>query len=123
MPVQFSKDLGESWTRKDSPFPGISGGQKPVALKLQSKALLLISMDNKGTVVEKGSVVDKGTTFAALSFDDGETWSHVRKLDGVRGYMSAAQAPNGVIHIVGTKQSAVSLNEAWLKEGKPFPAK
>ena len=117
MPVQFSKDLGETWTQKNSPFPGISSGQKAVALKLQSKALLFISMDNKG------AIVDKGSTYAALSFDDGETWSHVRKLDGVRGYMSAAQAPNGVIHVVGTKQSAVSLNEAWLKEGKPLLAK
>ena len=83
MPVQLSKDLGESWTQKNSPFPGIKGGQKAAALKLRSKALLLISMDNKGTIVSKGG------TFAALSFDDGETWAHVRQLDGVRGYMSA----------------------------------
>jgi hypothetical protein len=74
-------------------------------------------MDNKGTVVGKGG------TFAALSLDDGETWAHVRKLDGVQGYMAAAQAPNGVIHVVGTKMSAVSFNEAWLKEGPAFPAK
>jgi formylglycine-generating enzyme len=115
MPLQLSKDLGETWTQKDSPFPGIGGGQKATALKLQSKALLLVSMDNKGKVVEKGG------TFAALSLDDGETWAHVRKLEGVQGYMSSAQALNGVIHVVGTKQSAVSFNEAWLKEGKAFP--
>jgi formylglycine-generating enzyme required for sulfatase activity len=113
MPVQLSKDLGETWTQSDSPFPGIRGGQKAASLKLTSKALLLITMDNKGTVVSKGG------TFAALSLDDGRTWAHVRKLDGVQGYMSAAQAPNGVIHVVGTKMSAVSFNEAWLREGKP----
>jgi formylglycine-generating enzyme len=117
MPVQFSKDLGETWEQKDSPFPGIRGGQKAAALKLKSKALLLVSMDNKGTVVEKGG------TFAALSLDDGATWAHVRKLDGVRGYMSAAQAQNGVIHVVGTQMTAVSFNEAWVKEGTPFPKK
>jgi sulfatase modifying factor 1 len=117
MPAQFSGDLGETWTQKASPFPGIRGGQKAAALKLKSKALLLISMDNKGTVA------DKGGTFAALSLDDGQTWAHVRKLDGVRGYMSAAQAPNGVIHVVGTKTTAVSFNEAWLKEGAAFPRK
>jgi formylglycine-generating enzyme required for sulfatase activity len=116
MPVQLSKDFGETWTQKASPFPGIKGGQKAAALKLRSKALLLVSMDNKATVV------DKGGTFAALSLDDGETWAHVRKLDGVQGYMAAAQAPNGVIHVVGTKMSAISFNEAWLKEGRPFPA-
>jgi formylglycine-generating enzyme required for sulfatase activity len=117
MPVQLSKDFGETWTQKNSPFPGIRGGQKAAALRLRSKALLLISMDNKGTVVGKGG------TFAALSFDDGETWAHVRKLDGVHGYMAAAQAPNGVIHVAGTKMSVVSFNETWLKEGRPFPAK
>jgi sulfatase modifying factor 1 len=113
MPVQFSKDLGDSWTQRDTPFPGIKSGQKAVALKLASKALMLVSMDNKGTIV------DKGKTFAALSFDDGETWSHVRQLDGVRGYMSGAQAPDGTIYVVGTKQSAIAFNEAWLKQGKP----
>ena len=117
MPVQFSKDLGQTWTQKDSPFPGISSGQKAALLKLASKALLLICMDNKKSVVEAGG------TYAALSLDDGETWSHVRKLDGVQGYMSATQAQNGVIHVVGTKQSVVSFNEAWLKEGKAFPKK
>ncbi|HKB05704.1 MAG TPA: SUMF1/EgtB/PvdO family nonheme iron enzyme, partial [Gemmataceae bacterium] len=131
MPVQFSKDEGNTWTQKDSPFPGIGGGQKAAALKLQSKALLLISMDNKGTVVgasepvkdKEGTVLGKGGTFAALSLDDGETWSHVRALPGVRGYMSAAQAPNGVIYVVGTKQTVVAFNEAWLKEGKAYPRK
>lgn len=117
MPVQFSKDFGETWAQKPSPFPGIKGGQKASAFTLRSKALLLVSMDNKATVVEKGG------TFAALSLDDGETWAHVRKLDGVQGYMAAAQAPNGVIHVVGTKMSAVTFNEAWLKEGPPFPLK
>ena len=117
MPMLLSPDLGQTWSRKSSPFPGIHGGQKAAALKLRSKALLLVSVDNKGTVVGKGQ------TFAALSFDDGETWRHVRKLEGVHGYMSAAQAPNGVIHVGGTKQSVVSFNGAWLKEGKPFPRK
>jgi BNR repeat-like domain len=117
MPVQLSKDLGETWTQKDSPFPGIRGGQKAAALKLRSKALLLISMDNPGRVVGKGG------TFAALSLDDGDTWGHVRKLDGVAGYMSAAQAPNGVIYVAGTKQAVVAFNEAWLKDGTPYPRK
>lgn len=111
MPAQFSKDFGDTWTQKDTPFPGIRSGQKAAALKLQSGALLLISMDNTGKVVAKGK------TFAALSLDDGETWAHVRQLDGVHGYMSAAQAPNGVIYVTGTKQSAVAINEAWLREG------
>src|SRR5262249_26144078 len=115
MPVQFSKDLGETWTQRSSPFPGIKGGQKAAALKLQSKALLLISMDNQGKVVGKGG------TFAALSLDDGETWAHVRKLDGVQGYMSEAQPPIGVIYVGETKRTAVVFNELGLKEGKQYP--
>lgn len=109
MPLQLSKDFGETWTQTDSPFPAIKGGQKAAALKLQSKALLLISMDNPGKFVSKGG------TFAALSLDDGKTWPYIRSLDGVRGYMSADQAPNGVIYVAGTKMSVVAFNEAWLK--------
>lgn len=114
MPVQFSGNLGQSWQQRDTPFPGISSGQKAVALKLQSKNLLMVSMDNKGTIVGKGK------TFAAVSKDDGATWAHVREVEGVRGYMSAAQAPNGVIYLVGTRQTATAFNEAWLLEGKPL---
>ena len=33
MPVQLSKDLGETWTQKNSPFPGIRGGQKAKSLR------------------------------------------------------------------------------------------
>ena len=91
---------------------GNSTGGDAARAEIDCGQLLLVSMDNKGTVV------DRNATFAALSLDDGETWAHVRQLDGVRGYMSAAQAPNGVIYVVGTKQSAVAINEAWLKKGK-----
>ena len=116
MPVQFSKDDGETWTQKDTPFPGISSGQKAVALRLQSGNLLLISIDNSKKVVEGGG------TFAALSMDDGATWPHVRKLDGVTGYMAAAQADDGRIYAVGSRMSAAAFVEEWLKEGKAFPA-
>ncbi len=116
MPVQFSKDDGDTWTQTDTPFPGISSGQKAVALRLNSGNLLLISIDNSKKVVEGGG------TFAALSLNDGATWPHVRKLDGVTGYMAAAQTPHGDIFAVGSRMSAVKFNEEWLKEGKAFPA-
>lgn len=60
----------------------------------------------------------------ALSYDDGKTWPHVRKVEGPGGYMSVAQAPNGVIYHLGPRGSSihcVAYNEAWLKEGKPVP--
>ena len=75
---------------------------------------LLCSFDNKKQLVGGG-------TFAALSFDDGTSWPHVRKVEGPGGYMSLAQAPNGVIYLLGPGGSyirCVAFNEAWLKEGK-----
>jgi hypothetical protein len=57
-----------------------------------------------------------GGTFAALSLDDGKTWPHVRKVEGVGGYMSLAQDDNGVIHLVGTNMGVAAFNEAWLKQ-------
>lgn len=110
MPVQISKDLGDSWEQHNTIFPGISSGQKASALRLQSGAILLVSMDSRKDVIsERGA-------FAALSLDDGKTWESIRRLEGVYGYMAAAQAPDGTIYVFGTKQSAVRFNEAWLKE-------
>jgi hypothetical protein len=45
----------------------------------------------------------------------------VRKVEGVGGYMSLAQAPNGVIYLFGSRMGCAAFNEAWLKEGKPLP--
>jgi len=115
MPAFASTDEGKTWEPVATPFPGISVGQKAAALKLASGALLLCSADSKKQVIGGG-------TFAALSLDDGKTWPHVRKVEGPGGYMSAAQAPNGVIYLLGTGPRSVAFNEAWLKEGKPVPA-
>ena len=116
MPVLTSKDWGDTWEAKTTPFPGIGTGQKIAAMRLASGAILLCSQDSKKQLVDGG-------TFAALSFDDGKTWPHVRKVEGVGGYMSVAQAPNGVIHLFGTRMGCASFNEAWLKEGKAAPEK
>lgn len=118
MPAFTSKDEGETWEPATTPFPGISVGQKAAALKLASGALLLVSFDNK-------KQLGLGGTYAALSFDDGKTWPHVRKVEGPGGYMALAQAPNGVIYHHGPSGGGpvrcVAYNEAWLKEGKPVP--
>ena len=117
MPAFASKDEGETWEAVSMPFPGISVGQKAAALKLASGALLLVSFDNK-------KQLGMGGTYAALSLDDGKTWPHVRKVEGPSGYMSLAQAPNGLIYHLGSSGGApvrcVAYNEAWLKEGKPI---
>ncbi len=109
MPAAVSKDLGETWDVQPTQFPGIGGGQKAAALKLSSGALLLCGADTKKKLVGGG-------TYAALSLDDGKTWPHVRKVEGVGGYMAAAQAADGVIYLVGTRMGCAAFNEAWLKE-------
>jgi hypothetical protein len=38
-------------------------------------------------------------------------------LPGVGGYLSADQAPNGIIYVFGSRLSCVAFNEAWLEEG------
>ncbi len=113
MPAMVSKDRGESWQEEATSFPGIGTGQRTAALKLKSGALVVVSPDKKG-------VVAGGNVFAALSLDDGKTWPHVRKLDGVGGYMAITQASDGLIYVGGTKQAVVCFNEAWLKEGAPL---
>jgi hypothetical protein len=81
--------------------------------------------------------------FAALSFDQGRTWpvkrlltcgGPARELDGggntgrfvmdethaePRGYLAATQTPDGLIHLISSKQYYV-FNLAWLKQ--PMPA-
>jgi formylglycine-generating enzyme required for sulfatase activity len=117
MPAFASRDNGDTWEPTATPFPGIGGGQKAAALKLASGALLVVSIDT-------GKKLVGGGTFAALSFDDGKTWPHVRKVEGPGGYMALAQAPNGVIYLTGPNGSNIrcaAFNEAWLKEGKPIP--
>jgi formylglycine-generating enzyme required for sulfatase activity len=111
MPMLVSKDLGQSWEPQETPFPGIGVGQKAAALRLASGAILLLSFDQKKQLVGGG-------TFAALSLDEGMTWPHVRKVEGVTGYMSVAQGRDGVIYAFGTRISCVAFNEAWVKEGK-----
>jgi hypothetical protein len=106
LPVAVSADLGETWEMKATPFPGISVGQKAAALRLASGALLLCSFDNKA----------RTGAFAALSPDDGRTWPHVRRLEGVDGYLAAAQGPDGTIFVVGSRMSCVAFNEAWVRE-------
>jgi formylglycine-generating enzyme required for sulfatase activity len=125
MPAFVSQDEGETWEAFATPLPGISVGQKAAALKLASGALLVCSFDSKRELF--GTNPNEGTsTFAALSLDDGQTWAHVRQVKGPRGYLSLAQAPNGLIYLLGPgvanpRIHCVDFNERWLKEGKALP--
>jgi sulfatase modifying factor 1 len=113
MPMLLSKDRGETWEKSDSPFPGISVGQKAAALRLASGAILLLTNDKTKRL--------GGSPILALSLDDGQTWPHVRKVEApIGGYMSLAQADDGVIYLTGSQFKCAACNEAWIKEGKPW---
>jgi len=145
MPISVSADLGKTWTYRPSPFPPIGSGQRLVLLRLAEGPLLLVSFtsakrkDPGGIEFpdrEGGSFIGRGM-FAALSFDDGETWP-VRKLltpgsgtyaGGAHtgtftasptfaepaGYLAATQSPDSVIHLISSRLH-YRFNLAWLEE-------
>lgn len=113
MPILISQDRGETWEMGESPFPGIGVGQKAAALRLASGAILLLTNDKTKRL--------GGNPILALSLDEGKTWPHVRKVEApVSGYMSLAQADDGVIYLVGSQLRFAACNEAWIKAGKPW---
>jgi hypothetical protein len=146
MPISISDDMGKTWTYKASEFPPIHGGQRLVLRRLNEGPILLVSFtwNRKGEVPQGMTFLDEKSEpftgyglFAALSFDEGETWP-VRKLltpgagelnggawtksfttahDQAEpaGYLTATQTPDGVIHLISSALH-YRFNLAWLKE-------
>ena len=146
MPKSFSSDLGENWTYESSGLPPIGGGQRLVLRRLAEGPLLLASFAEKMTVKDaEGKDREVSGLFGALSFDEGKTWparrlitddGPARRVDGggntgvftmspttsePGGYMAGIQSPDGLIHLISSKQHYV-FNVAWLKAPMP-PAK
>lgn len=144
MPKSISKDMGKKWTYSASPFPPISGGQRLVLMRLVEGPILLVSFTDPRSVRKKtgmtftdaeGNEFTGAGMYAALSYDEGETWP-VRKLvtpgegeyDGGGhtkyftatptqaehgGYLAATQSPDKVIHLISSKLH-YRFNLAWL---------
>jgi hypothetical protein len=147
MPQSLSADSGKTWTYRASPFPPIGGGQRLVLMRLREGPILVVSF----TAGDRRQPRTRGLTFndrdggsfmgyglyAALSFDEGETWP-VRKLltpgegdyDGGAwtgpftatpdqaehaGYLAATQSPDGIIHLISSRLH-YRFNLAWLKQ-------
>jgi formylglycine-generating enzyme required for sulfatase activity len=149
-PMSISDDMGESWEYSASPFPPIGSGQRPVLLRLDEGPILFISFTDdrneprgRGLMFEDkdGNEFRGHGLYAALSYDEGESWP-VRKLitpaDGkiyharhirepsapfratydnaeYQGYLAATQAPNGIIHLISSRLH-YQFNLAWLLE-------
>jgi len=143
MTMSISNDLGKNWTYWASPFPPIGGGQRLAILRLQEGPILLCSFGHQMMITDaSGAQRPVSGLFAALSTDEGATWQvkraitddgPPREVDGggntrrftmsastaePRGYLSICQAPNGVIHLVSSKQH-YAFNLEWLNTPPP----
>ena len=141
MPTSISEDMGKNWTYSASEFPPLSGGQRLILRRLHQGPILFVSFTDrkKGLVIPDtaGQPQRVFGMFAALSLDEGQTWpvkrlitggGPARELDGggntgpfvmdqthaePRGYLAATQTPDGLVHLISSKQYYV-FNLAWL---------
>jgi formylglycine-generating enzyme required for sulfatase activity len=142
MTKSTSHDMGKTWHYTASPFPGVGGGQRPVLLRLEEGPIFFASFadkENDLVFTDPTGKKHKGTgLFAALSFDEGATWKHLRLLtagkeagqvDGggntgtfvmddthaePKGYLAVCQTPDGTIHLISSRLH-YRFNLHWLK--------
>ncbi len=142
MPQSVSHDMGETWTYSASPFPGIGGGQRLVLRRLSQGSILFVSFANRsrGMMFSRadGTEFRGYGMFAALSYDEGKSWpvrrlltagGPAREVDGggntgkftmdethaePKGYLAATQTPDGLIHLISSKQHYV-FNVEWIE--------
>jgi len=144
----YSEDLGKTWSREASIFPGIEGGQRVALLRLKEGPLFFASFADDqargpGIIItdSSGSRREVRGLFAAVSDDGGKTWANVRLVsdDGPgravettngglfamsarnaepRGYLAACQGANGLIHLI-TSRNHYTFNLAWLRTPPP----
>jgi hypothetical protein len=134
-PLSLSADQGKTWTYQASPFPPILNSQRSALLRLREGPILFLSYTDASPLfkdntqqgmdfADDSGVVRKGFgTFAALSMDEGQTWS-CRKLIPLEagtpwksdrgGYLFCVQTPDGLIHLVSSRKY-YRFNLAWLK--------
>lgn len=153
LPKSISSDQGKTFTSSGSEFPGISTVQRVVLMRLEyssgaldpeglgRKPILLISMAAKGIDGKDANGKDAKIygTFAALSWNEGQTWPVKRVMSNVRSanktyvgapwneeftidathaqnrsYWAATQSPDGIIHLTDGRLM-YTFNLAWLK--------
>jgi len=145
MPQSVSSDLGETWTYSASPFPPIGSGQRLLLLRLIEGPIFFASFAGKMTIPDaSGQPREVSGLFAAVSTDEGNSWpvrrlitdgGPPRRIDGggntgpftlgpdsaePRGYLSVCQTPDGLVHLISSKQH-YAFNLAWLTA--PVPAR
>lgn len=129
-PQNLSTDWGATWSSSEpSPFPPLGTAQRPSLIRLSSGQLLFAS-DSYMHKLKKAPPDGweyGDNCFVAISKDNGATWhvktlpvqipAHHRIAHPSLGYVTARQAPNGVIHLLTTVTLPClhyELNEAWI---------
>jgi hypothetical protein len=133
-PCSISSDQGKTWTYQASQFPPLHPGQRAVLKRLEDGPLLFVSFarakDGLKMTDAEGQTRPVHGMFAALSFDEGKTWPHVKLIprdsdhpdmaDG-GGYLSCVQTLDHVIHLLSSRRY-YRFNLAWLKQPHPASA-
>ena len=129
-PENFSTNYGANWSKSvESPFPPLGSAQRPSLIRLADGNLFFVSdayLHKLNRPPPDGWKFGNGA-FVALSTNNGTSWrvkslpvqlpNHERGTNGTLGYVTARQAPNGVIHILTTETQPClhyELNEAWI---------
>ncbi|MGH9607290.1 MAG: SUMF1/EgtB/PvdO family nonheme iron enzyme [Terracidiphilus sp.] len=115
MPLATSANGGKTWTVTPTPFDELLSGERPSVIRLADGRLFFVADYNPHHMKH----IHKDGAFVALSSDDGRTWKTKRLPADILtvGYVTATQGPNGLIHIVTSKNTVnyeIVLNEAWV---------
>lgn len=123
MPLATSSDGGKTWQKSKTSFDELLSGERPSVIRLASGRLFFVADYNPSHQKH----IHKDGAYVALSSDDGKTWKQKRLPSDILtvGYVTATQGPNGVIHIVTSKNTVndeIELNEAWILSDAPAVA-
>jgi hypothetical protein len=129
-PENTSSNWGASWSASTpSPFPPLGTAQRPSLIRLADGNLFFVSDSylHKGDKEPPADWKFGDECFVAISTNNGTSWhiktlpvrlpGHQRPKHSTVGYVTARQAPNGVIHILTTVTQPClhyELNEAWV---------
>lgn len=115
-----SEDGGFTWTPAErTALPNPNSAADMVRL---ANGHLVLAFNNSPT--------DRTPLSLALSLDEGRSWRYVRNLEEGRGeysYPAVIQTADGRIHVTYTferrKIKHVALEEEWIRQGRPLPAR